>query len=75
MTSNRDYSKGKIYKIEPICEHDEGEVYIGSTVERLCKRMGIHRKKYTIIKMEKDSKVIGIKIKKCMMICLYYIVI
>ena len=28
MRSKRDYSKGKIYKIEPICEHDEGDIYI-----------------------------------------------
>ena len=25
------YSKGKINKIEPICDHDEVDVYIGST--------------------------------------------
>ena len=28
-----DYSKGKIYCIEPISEHDEGEIYIGSTTK------------------------------------------
>ena len=34
MTKNiKDYSKGKIYKIEPICEHDEGDIYIGSTTK------------------------------------------
>ena len=26
-----DYSRGKIYKIEPIIEHEEHEIYIGST--------------------------------------------
>ncbi len=29
-----DYSQGKIYKIEPIVEHDEHEIYIGSTTQK-----------------------------------------
>ena len=42
--AKKDYSKGKIYKIEPICEHDEGEVYIGSTTkDYLSQRMVFHR--------------------------------
>ena len=32
------YANGRIYKIEPICEHDENEVYYGSTCQLLCKR-------------------------------------
>ena len=41
------YNNGKIYKIEPICEHEEGEIYIGSTTkELLCQRMTAHRKDY-----------------------------
>ena len=28
-----DYANGRIYKIEPICEHDENEVYYGSTCQ------------------------------------------
>ena len=38
-----DYANGRIYKIEPICEHDENEVYYGSTCQILCKRMDGHR--------------------------------
>jgi len=41
------YNNGKIYKIEPICEHDEDEIYIGSTTkERLCQRMSAHKYQY-----------------------------
>ena len=41
-----DYANGRIYKIEPICEHDENEVYYGSTCQILCKRMDFHRANY-----------------------------
>ena len=41
-----DYANGRIYKIEPICEHDENEVYYGSTCQLLCKRMDKHRSAY-----------------------------
>jgi len=41
-----DYANGRIYKIEPICEHDENEVYYGSTCQILCKRMDKHRNNY-----------------------------
>ena len=35
-----DYSRGKLYKIEPICEHPEGDIYIGSTTKKtLAERM------------------------------------
>ena len=41
------YSNGKIYKIEPICDHDEGDVYIGSTTKLyLSDRMFEHRFSY-----------------------------
>jgi len=41
------YGKGKIYKIEPICEHDAGEIYIGSTTkDYLSQRMDRHRSAY-----------------------------
>jgi peroxiredoxin family protein len=41
------YSKGKIYKIEPIIEHDECDIYIGSTTkEYLSQRMDTHRTGY-----------------------------
>ena len=42
MTMN--YKNGKIYKIEPRGDHDEGDVYIGSTTkEYLSQRMTAHR--------------------------------
>jgi hypothetical protein len=48
------YSNGKIYKIEPICEHEEGEIYIGSTTKTyLSQRMDKHRTDY---KQWKDNK-------------------
>ncbi len=38
------YSNGKIYKIEPICDHEEGDIYIGSTTKKyLADRMCDHR--------------------------------
>lgn len=41
------YGKGKVYKIEPICEHEEGEIYFGSTTkDRVCQRMDKHRSDY-----------------------------
>ena len=41
------YSNGKIYKIEPIVEHDEGDIYIGSTTKQyLSQRMDSHRNSY-----------------------------
>ena len=42
-----DYSKSKIYKIEPINSEDEGDVYIGSTTkDTLAQRMTAHRGSY-----------------------------
>jgi hypothetical protein len=40
-----DYANGKIYMIEPSCEYLDGEVYYGSTVSTLVKRMSKHRSK------------------------------
>ena len=41
------YKQGKIYKIEPIVEHEEGEIYIGSTTcKYLSQRMKNHRADY-----------------------------
>ena len=28
------YNNGKIYKIEPIVDHDEGDIYFGSTTKQ-----------------------------------------
>ena len=50
----RDYAKGKIYMIEPVCEHDEGDVYYGSTIqEYLSSRMTAHRSLYKLWKNDK----------------------
>lgn len=41
------YSNAKIYRIEPICEHEEDEVYIGSTcMKYLSQRFSIHKQAY-----------------------------
>jgi hypothetical protein len=40
---SRDYSKGKIYKIEA---EGTAEIYIGSTIKLLCQRMASHRSEY-----------------------------
>ena len=41
------YSNSKIYKIEPICDHDEGDIYIGSTTKKyLSQRLEFHRRDY-----------------------------
>ena len=43
----KDFSKGKVYKIEPICDHDEGDIYIGSTTkDYLSQRLVMHRSNY-----------------------------
>ena len=44
---SRNYTEGKIYKIEPIIPHDDGDVYIGSTTEiYLCRRFRNHKNVY-----------------------------
>ena len=41
------YNNGKVYKIEPICEYEEGDIYIGSTTKQyLSQRMTAHRTAY-----------------------------
>ena len=41
------YENGKIYMIEPICDHDEGDVYIGSTCKQyLSQRISRHKRDY-----------------------------
>ena len=54
------YKNGKIYKIEPICEHDEGDVYIGSTTKQyLSQRMTKHRTSYKSFIDGKGCKVMA----------------
>lgn len=48
------YSNAKIYMIEPICEYEEGEVYIGSTCKKyLSQRFSVH---YTAYKQWQKGK-------------------
>jgi hypothetical protein len=57
------YNKGKIYKLEPICEYDEGDIYIGSTTkEYLCQRMTAHKYDYKKYKQGSKSKVMSFDI-------------
>jgi hypothetical protein len=50
------YNNGKVYKIEPICEHEENEIYIGSTTkDYLSKRMVAHRNDYKQYKNGKQT--------------------
>ena len=45
------YENGKIYKIEPICDHEENEIYIGSTTKQyLSQRMDCHRSNFKCFK-------------------------
>jgi len=54
MSTN--YKNGKIYKIEPIVEFDEGDVYIGSTTKQyLSERMAKHRYNYNRYKNGKNE--------------------
>ena len=51
------YSNSKIYKIEPIVEHEEGEIYVGSTTKKyLSQRMDKHRSDYKRWKDKKFNK-------------------
>ena len=51
------YNNGKIYKIEPIFEHDEKDIYIGSTTKQhLSQRMAFHRGGYKGWKNNKQNK-------------------
>ena len=49
--SQKDYSQGKVYKIEPTCDHEEGDIYIGATTKQyLSQRMSAHRRTYKMWK-------------------------
>ena len=51
------YSNGKIYKIEPIVEHEEEEIYVGSTTKQyLSQRMDNHRRCFKSWKSGKTNK-------------------
>ena len=41
------YANAKVYMIEPICEHEEGDIYIGSTCKKyLSQRFSVHTNAY-----------------------------
>ena len=51
------YNNGKIYKIEPNCEHEKNEIYIGSTTKKyLSQRMVEHRGNYNRWKNGQTNK-------------------
>lgn len=50
------YEEGKIYKIEPIVDHDENEIYIGSTCKTLDDRFKTHKACYNLY-LRQDKKV------------------
>jgi hypothetical protein len=52
-----DYSNGRIYFIEPICEHEDNEFYYGSTLQKLCKRMDKHRRDFKSWKDDNKRKI------------------
>ena len=39
------YTKGQIYMLEPKCDYEEGDIYYGSTIQPLSKRIAQHRNK------------------------------
>jgi len=50
------YKNGKIYKIEPIIDHDESDIYIGSTTKQyLSQRMTAHAFAYDRYKNNKTT--------------------
>ena len=53
-----DYENGKIYEIVPMCEHEEHEIYIGSTTRKyLSQRLQEHKNDYKRYLKEKYSHV------------------
>lgn len=45
--TKKDYSQGKIYKIEPVIDHDDGDIYVGSTTKKyLSQRFAKHKIDY-----------------------------
>ena len=52
------YQNSKLYKIEPIVDHVEGDIYIGSTTKiYLSQRMDTHRSAYNFWKKGKGSHI------------------
>ena len=54
------YNNGKIYIIEPIIDHDEEDIYIGSTTKQhLSQRMAAHSYQYKRWKNNKTNKIMS----------------
>ena len=50
-----EYSRSKIYKVESITEHEDGDVYYGSTTKKtLAERMTKHRSDYKAWNLKKE---------------------
>ena len=57
MNQNNIYNQSKIYKIEPITEHEEHEIYIGSTTKKyLSQRLQQHKSSYKSYLNNKANK-------------------
>ena len=57
------YQNGKVYKIEPICDHEENEIYIGSTTKTyLSQRMDSHRSLFKRWKIDKKNYTTSFKL-------------
>ena len=63
-----DYNNGKIYMIYPTCEYEEGDIYYGSTIQPLSRRMSAHRSK-NMIKPLADKY--GLENLKIELVCEY----
>jgi hypothetical protein len=51
------YGKGKVYKIEPIVDHSENDIYMGSTTKfYLSQRLEKHRSDYRLWKDGKKKR-------------------
>ena len=65
------YTKGQIYMIEPKCEYEEGDIYYGSTIQPLSKRVGLHRSKSNsclskiLIEKYGEVKIVLVKLFPC----------
>ena len=63
MNQNNIYHQSKIYKIEPITEHEEHEIYIGSTsLKYLSSRMCYHNVSYKKWKSNSHGKVMSFEL-------------
>ena len=50
------YQNGKIYKITADIDEEDGNIYIGSTTQTLCKRMAKHRGDFKLYEKGREKK-------------------